>query len=66
MLLPPISSSSSSFEAIESLSKRLDTQKSSSFVQEHAAKAVLERLLPTHLSSFEFKIIPKVQFLFLV
>ncbi|WOG84235.1 hypothetical protein DCAR_0103417 [Daucus carota subsp. sativus] len=60
ILLPPISSSSSPFEAIESLSKRLDTQKSSSYVQEHAAKALLQRLLPAHLSSFEFKIIPKV------
>ncbi|KAK3031104.1 hypothetical protein RJ639_036844 [Escallonia herrerae] len=47
-------------EAIEALLTRLDTQRSSPSVQESAAKAVLYRLLPTHSSSFEFKIVSKV------
>ncbi|KAK4476360.1 hypothetical protein RD792_015509 [Penstemon davidsonii] len=47
-------------EAIESLSTRLETKKPSPTEQEKAAKGVLQRLLPTHLSSFEFKIITKV------
>ncbi|KAL3815103.1 hypothetical protein ACJIZ3_016371 [Penstemon smallii] len=46
-------------EAIESLSTRLETKKPSPTEQEKAAKGVLQRLLPTHLSSFEFKIITK-------
>ncbi|KAL3537485.1 hypothetical protein ACH5RR_000851 [Cinchona calisaya] len=58
-----ISSSLSSLieesEAIESLIKRLDTKRPSSSVQEAAAKGLLQRLLPSHLSSFEFKIISK-------
>lgn len=44
---------------MEVLLRRLNTQRSSPSVQEAAAKAVLQRLLPTHLSSFEFKIISK-------
>lgn len=60
VVLLPLSSLSSSFEAIEALNSYLDAQRSSSYVQELAAKAVLQRLLPTHLSSFEFKIVPKV------
>lgn len=47
-------------EAIEALLRRLDTQRSPPSVQESAAKAVLQRLLPTHSHSFEFKIISKV------
>lgn len=47
-------------EAIESLVNRLDSKKPSPSVQELAAKGVLRRLLPTHLSSFGFKIITKV------
>ncbi|KAK2994470.1 hypothetical protein RJ640_008838 [Escallonia rubra] len=54
------SSSQSPSEAIEALLTRLDTQRSSPSVQESAAKAVLHRLLPTHSSSFEFKIVSKV------
>ncbi|XP_075507071.1 alpha-N-acetylglucosaminidase [Primulina tabacum] len=45
--------------AIESLLNRLDSKKPSPSVQELAAKGVLRRLLPTHLSSFDFKIITK-------
>lgn len=46
-------------EAIEALLRRLGTQRSPPSVQESAAKAVLQRLLPTHSHSFEFKIISK-------
>ncbi|KAK9913048.1 hypothetical protein M0R45_036874 [Rubus argutus] len=46
-------------EAVEALLRRLDSKKSSASVQEAAAKAVLKRLLPTHLDSFEFKIVTK-------
>ncbi|KAK3038800.1 hypothetical protein RJ639_027387, partial [Escallonia herrerae] len=53
------SSSQSPSEAVEALLTRLDTQRSSPSVQESAAKAVLHRLLPTHSSSFEFKIVSK-------
>ncbi|KVH97338.1 Alpha-N-acetylglucosaminidase [Cynara cardunculus var. scolymus] len=59
LLLLPLSSSSSSPEAIQGLVERLDTQRPSPFLQESAAKALLRRLLPTHLSSFEFKILSK-------
>ncbi|XP_027106918.1 alpha-N-acetylglucosaminidase isoform X2 [Coffea arabica] len=56
-------SSSSSIQeseaAIESLLKRLDSKRSPASVQEAAARGVLQRLLPTHLSSFEFKIVSK-------
>lgn len=45
--------------AVEALLRRLDSKKSSASVQEAAAKAVLKRLLPTHLDSFEFKIVTK-------
>ena len=47
-------------EAIEALLQRLDSKRSSPSVQEAAARGVLRRLLPTHLSSFEFKIVSKV------
>lgn len=57
LLLPPSSSSSST--AIESLVNRLDTRRSSPSIQESAAKAVLHRLLPTHISSFQFTIVSK-------
>ncbi|KAF8403783.1 hypothetical protein HHK36_011889 [Tetracentron sinense] len=46
-------------EGMELLLSRLDSQRASPSVQEAAAKAVLQRLLPTHLSSFEFKIVSK-------
>ncbi|KAI3445054.1 hypothetical protein Pfo_001719 [Paulownia fortunei] len=46
-------------KAIESLLNRSNTKKLSPSEQESAARGVLQRLLPTHLSSFEFKIITK-------
>ncbi|XP_019427591.1 PREDICTED: alpha-N-acetylglucosaminidase isoform X2 [Lupinus angustifolius] len=49
----------SKFEAIEPLLKRLDSKKVPPSVQEAAAKGVLKRLIPTHLSSFEFNIVSK-------
>lgn len=52
-------------EAIEPLLQRLDSKRAPPSVQEAAARGVLKRLLPTHLSSFEFKIVSKVFFLFL-
>ncbi|THG00756.1 hypothetical protein TEA_025581 [Camellia sinensis var. sinensis] len=62
IILLPISLSSSSEEsgAIEALIGRLEAKRSTPSVQEHAAKAVLHRLLPTHVSSFQFKIVSKV------
>lgn len=47
-------------EAVEALLRRLDSKRSSASVQEAAAKAVLKRLLPTHVDSFDFKIVSKV------
>lgn len=46
-------------EAIQSILNRLNIKKPSATEQESAAKGVLQRLLPTHLSSFGFKIITK-------
>lgn len=46
-------------EAIDSLLKRLDSKRPSSSDQESAAKAVLKRLLPSHIHSFLFKIVSK-------
>lgn len=50
----------SEHEALEALLHRLDSKRASSSVQEAAARDVLRRLLPSHLSSFEFKIVSKV------
>ncbi|KAF9586962.1 hypothetical protein IFM89_039834 [Coptis chinensis] len=41
------------------LSTKLDTKKATSSVQEAAVMGVLKRLLPTHVTSFYFKIVPK-------
>lgn len=60
LLLVPIIALSEP-EAIQALLRRLDFKRSSASVQEAAAKAVLKRLLPTHLNSFEFKIVSKVK-----
>ncbi|KAJ7949216.1 Alpha-N-acetylglucosaminidase [Quillaja saponaria] len=57
LTLLPVSLSKT--EAIEALIRRLDSKRSSPSVQEAAAKDVLKRLLPTHLSSFDFKILSK-------
>lgn len=46
-------------DAIESVLRRLDSKRVPSVVQESAAKGVLQRLLPAHLHSFEFKIVSK-------
>ncbi|KAG2668722.1 hypothetical protein I3760_14G004400 [Carya illinoinensis] len=46
-------------ETIQALLKRLDSKRPSPSVQEAAAKAVLKRLLPGYVSSFEFKIVSK-------
>lgn len=46
-------------KAMEDLLNRLDKQRASSSVQEAAAMGVLQRLLPTHVSSFQFNIISK-------
>ncbi|XP_052194227.1 alpha-N-acetylglucosaminidase [Diospyros lotus] len=53
------SSSSSQSEAVEALLRRLDAKRPPASVQESAAKAVLNRLLPAHVSSFVFKIVTK-------
>ncbi|XP_054816165.1 alpha-N-acetylglucosaminidase isoform X3 [Prosopis cineraria] len=49
----------SKHEAIEALLQRLDSKRVPASVQEAAARDLLRRLLPSHLSSFEFKIISK-------
>ncbi|GLU00300.1 hypothetical protein SLE2022_176780 [Rubroshorea leprosula] len=59
LIIMQVPSSSSKTEAIEAILNRLDSKRLPSSVQESAAKSVLKRLLPTHLDSFEFKIISK-------
>ncbi|XP_047322323.1 alpha-N-acetylglucosaminidase isoform X1 [Impatiens glandulifera] len=46
-------------EVIDALLRRLDSQRSPASVQESAARGVLQRLIPNHVSSFEFKIVSK-------
>nr|CAA77084.1 alpha-N-acetylglucosaminidase [Nicotiana tabacum] len=46
-------------DAIESVLRRLHSKEAPPIVQESAAKGVLQRLLPAHLHSFEFKIVSK-------
>ena len=64
LLLLPSSSPSSTppfgKAAVKELLKRLDSKRASPSIQEAAARGVLKRLLPTHLSSFRFEIAPKV------
>lgn len=50
----------SKLEGIDVLLDRLDSKRVNSSVQESAAKAVLQRLLPTHVNCFHFKIVSKV------
>lgn len=45
---------------IDRLLNRLDSLLPTSSVQESAAKGLLQRLLPTHFHSFEFRIFSKV------
>ncbi|THU57889.1 hypothetical protein C4D60_Mb03t08330 [Musa balbisiana] len=63
LLLLPSSSLSSSppdvRESVGELLRRLENKRPSSSVQVAAAHALLQRLLPTHHSSFRFEIIPK-------
>lgn len=64
LLLPPSSLSSSpppppGRAAVKELLRRLDSKRSSLSIQEAAARGVLERLLPNHVSSFRFEIAPK-------
>ncbi|RRT62817.1 hypothetical protein B296_00037343 [Ensete ventricosum] len=47
-------------ESVGELLRRLESKRPSSSVQVAAAHALLQRLLPTHNSSFRFEIIPKV------
>lgn len=54
------SSATVELDAIESVLRRLHSKQAPPIVQESAAKGVLQRLLPAHLHSFEFKIVSKV------
>lgn len=47
-------------EAIQAIIHRLDSKTLSPSIQEAAAKALLRRLLPTHVDSFEFQIVSRV------
>ncbi|XP_028776294.1 alpha-N-acetylglucosaminidase-like [Neltuma alba] len=49
----------SKHEAIEAVLKRLDSKRVPASVQEAAARDLLRRLFPSHLSSFEFEIVSK-------
>jgi len=44
----------------EAVLNRIDAERASASTQEHAAQSVLARLLPHHVSSFEFRVIMKV------
>ncbi|XVF33702.1 hypothetical protein REPUB_Repub17cG0190900 [Reevesia pubescens] len=57
--LPQTESVSTTTEAVDPILTRLDSKRSSPSVQESAAKALLARLLPTHLHSFHFQIVSK-------
>uniref|UniRef100_A0A0A0K6I5 Alpha-N-acetylglucosaminidase n=1 Tax=Cucumis sativus TaxID=3659 RepID=A0A0A0K6I5_CUCSA len=46
-------------EAIQAIIHRLDSKALSPSIQEAAAKALLRRLLPTHVDSFEFQIVSR-------
>lgn len=46
-------------EAIQAIIHRLDSKTLSPSIQEAAAKALLRRLLPTHVDSFEFQIVSR-------
>ncbi|GAB4832519.1 hypothetical protein Ancab_006541 [Ancistrocladus abbreviatus] len=55
----PLANSSQYSDPIKKLINRLDAQRPSSTVQESAARGVLQRLLPSHSPSFQFKIVSK-------
>ena len=46
----------------EAVLNKIDSERASALTQEHAARDVLARLLPDHVSSFELRIITKVHF----
>ncbi|XP_031504015.1 alpha-N-acetylglucosaminidase isoform X2 [Nymphaea colorata] len=47
------------FNLIQGLLRKLDDERAPSAVQEEAAMGVLRRLLPSHVSSFTFQIVPR-------
>ncbi|ESW20891.1 hypothetical protein PHAVU_005G023300 [Phaseolus vulgaris] len=59
ILIPSLPVALSKYGVMEPLLQRLDSKRAASSVQEAAAVGLLKRLLPTHLSSFEFKIVSK-------
>ncbi|KAJ8900319.1 hypothetical protein K2173_024959 [Erythroxylum novogranatense] len=59
VLSPDLVTSSNRHDAIEALLNRLDSKRLSASVQTSAAKGVLGRLLPSHIHSFAFQIVPK-------
>ncbi|KOM42460.1 hypothetical protein LR48_Vigan05g006400 [Vigna angularis] len=59
ILIPSLPVALSKYGAIEPLLQGLDSKRAPPSVQEAAAFGLLKRLLPTHLSSFEFKIVSK-------
>nr|XP_011469504.1 PREDICTED: alpha-N-acetylglucosaminidase isoform X1 [Fragaria vesca subsp. vesca] len=59
LVFVPIAVSVKPQQPVEALLRRLDSKRSSASVQQAAAKALLFRLLPTHVDSFEFKIVGK-------
>ncbi|KAF9586960.1 hypothetical protein IFM89_039832 [Coptis chinensis] len=59
LAFPTTTTTSQVNEAMEVISTRLDSKKATSSIQKAAAMGVLKRLLPTHVSSFDFKIVPK-------
>ncbi|CAJ1958891.1 unnamed protein product [Sphenostylis stenocarpa] len=65
ILIPSLPTALSKYDGIEPLLRRLDSKRAPPSVQEAAAVGLLKRLLPTHLSSFQFKIVSKVFALFL-
>ncbi|KAL8171495.1 hypothetical protein V2J09_023299 [Rumex salicifolius] len=54
-----LANSSQELDPIRVLINQLDSRKPSSTIQESAAEALLQRLLPGYTSSFDLKIIPK-------
>lgn len=45
----------------EAVLNKIDSERASASTQEHAARDVLARFLPNHVSSFEFRVITKVR-----
>jgi len=66
IFIPSLPVALSKYGAIEPLLQGLDSKRAPPSVQEAAAFGLLKRLLPTHLSSFQFKIVSKVFALFLL